>query len=56
MLKAGHVVTVEPGIYLPGQLGVRLEDDVLVTDTGVVVLSLDSRFEVKPERVPLLKV
>jgi Xaa-Pro aminopeptidase len=38
-LKAGEVITIEPGIYIPGRLGVRIEDDVLVTKTGCRILT-----------------
>lgn len=39
ILAAGHVVTVEPGIYLTGMGGVRIEDMVLVTDDEPLVLT-----------------
>ena len=33
------VLTIEPGIYVPGVAGVRIEDDILVTENGHVRLS-----------------
>jgi Xaa-Pro aminopeptidase len=39
MLRAGMVVTDEPGIYIPGKFGVRIEDLVVVRDNGCDVLS-----------------
>lgn len=45
-LEVGMVVTVEPGIYLPGQMGVRIEDDILVTKDGCEIMtSLPKSFE-----------
>jgi Xaa-Pro aminopeptidase len=38
-LRAGDVITIEPGVYIPGKLGVRIEDDVFVTQTGCKILS-----------------
>ncbi|MDE1852601.1 MAG: aminopeptidase P family protein [Thaumarchaeota archaeon] len=38
-LQAGMVFTLEPGIFVPGVVGIRLEDNVLITDTGAEVLT-----------------
>ena len=40
VIKSGMVLTDEPGIYIEGKYGVRIEDDILITDTGCEVLTL----------------
>lgn len=39
LLEPGMIVTIEPGIYIPGKFGVRIEDLVLITDDGCQVLT-----------------
>jgi Xaa-Pro aminopeptidase len=38
-LRPGMVITVEPGVYLPGKCGVRIEDTVVVTNSGCEILT-----------------
>jgi Xaa-Pro aminopeptidase len=38
-LRTGNTVSVEPGVYLPGEFGVRIEDLVAVTDDGCDILT-----------------
>ncbi|MNR60637.1 Xaa-Pro dipeptidase [compost metagenome] len=43
ILQPGMVVTVEPGIYLPGFGGVRIEDDVVITENGIRRLTASTK-------------
>ena len=43
ILRPGMVITVEPGVYVPGRFGVRIEDMVVVTEKGCEVLAPSSK-------------
>ncbi len=51
-LQNGNVITVEPAVYLAGKFGIRIEDDVLITESGCEILTS----LLKSDEVPLLKV
>jgi len=48
-LRPGMVFTVEPGIYLPGEFGVRIEDDVMLQESGVSVLTQAAKVPFIPQ-------
>lgn len=54
-LNPGDVITIEPGVYIPGKLGIRIEDDVLVTDSGCKVLSDMDSYKFSRKNLPVLK-
>lgn len=51
-LRSGYVVTVEPGVYLPGRGGIRIEDSVVVTDGGCRPLTRSPKDHRVPDTVP----
>ncbi len=52
VLQKGNVITVEPAVYLAGKFGIRIEDDVLITENGCEVLTA----LLKSDEVPVLKI
>jgi len=48
-LQVGQILTIEPGVYIPDKLGIRIEDDILVTETGCEVITSEC------PRMPILQ-
>lgn len=48
-LQAGQILTIEPGVYIPDKLGIRIEDDILITETGCEVITSEC------PRMPILQ-
>ncbi len=47
ILQVGMVITIEPGIYLPKEFGIRIEDDILITSNGRKILNNSSKELIK---------
>jgi len=47
VVQPSMVFTIEPGVYVPGKIGVRIEDDVISTDRGCKIITgkLPKQFE-----------
>lgn len=41
VLQTGQILTIEPGVYIPGRFGIRLEDDILITETSCKIITAD---------------
>jgi Xaa-Pro aminopeptidase len=52
ILASGNVITVEPAVYIDGKFGIRIEDNILISESGCEILTT----LVKSEEVPVLKI
>jgi Xaa-Pro aminopeptidase len=53
--EPGQVITIEPGSYQAGKLGIRLEDDILVTEKGCKILTCIKGLWFNPQAMPIIK-